>query len=211
MRIGLIGATGLVGQAALEQLLADDAVVEVRVWARQPAPCAHPRLSWQVVDFEQLASQADCSGLDSVLCCLGTTTGKAGRDGLVKVDHDYVLSIAQTARAAGVGGFAVISALGASARSPSHYSRVKGRMENALRGLNFAALEILRPSLLLGKRNESRRAEDWAQGCAPLLNPLLAGPLKRYRAIEARQVAADLISLAKQAQPGAHVRFLPLD
>ena len=82
MRIGLIGATGLVGQAALEQLLADDAVVEVRVWARQPAPCAHPRLSWQVVDFEQLASQADCSGLDSVLCCLGTTTGKAGRDGL---------------------------------------------------------------------------------------------------------------------------------
>ncbi len=211
MRVGLIGATGLVGQATLQQLLADDGIAEVRVWARQPAPFAHPRLKWLAVDFEQLASQADCSGLDSVLCCLGTTTGKAGRAGLVKVDHDYVLSIANTARAAGVSGFAVISALGASERSPSHYSRVKGRMENALRTLGFASLEILRPSLLLGERDESRRSEDFAQACAPLLNPLLAGPLKRYRAIDASEVAAALIRVAKQSEPGVHVRFLPLD
>ncbi len=210
MRVGLIGATGLVGAAALDQLLADDAVDQVRVWARRPAPFAHPRLEWLQVDFEQLANHARCDDLDTVLCCLGTTTGKAGRDGLVKVDHDYVLALAEAAKSAGVPGFAVISALGASTNSPSHYSRVKGRMENGLRALGFKSLEILRPSLLLGERSESRRAEDLAQACAPVLNALLPGPLKRYRAIEGRQVAADLIQVAKQAEPGAHIRFLPL-
>lgn len=210
MRVGLIGATGLVGAAALDQLLADDSVVEVRVWARRAAPFSHPRLEWTQVDFEQLTNQARCENLDTVLCCLGTTTGKAGRDGLVKVDHDYVLSTAEAARSAGVPGFAVISALGASPHSPSHYSRVKGRMENALRALGFDSLEILRPSLLLGERSETRRAEDLAQACAPVLNALLPGPLKRYRAIDARQVASDLIQVAKQAEPGTHIQFLPL-
>ncbi|ORE89061.1 oxidoreductase [Oceanococcus atlanticus] len=210
MRVGLIGATGLVGNATLNQLLADDAVNEVRVWARQPAPFAHPRLHWNAVDFDQLRGQARCDGLDAVLCCLGTTTGKAGRAGLVRVDHDYVLAIATAAKSVAVPCFGVISALGASARSPSHYSRVKGRMENSLQALGFPSLEILRPSLLLGERTETRCAEDLAQACAPVLNALLPGPLKRYRAIGADQVARDLIRVAKQAEPGINVRFLPL-
>ena len=210
MKVGLIGATGLVGQHALQQLLADEQIESVRVWARRQAPMADAKLDWQQLDFAQLADTADCQGLDVVLCALGTTQGKSGKQGLMTVDHDYVVAIAQAANAAQVPGFCVISALGASEKSPSYYSRVKAKTENALRALDFQSLEIIRPSLLMGEREESRPAEELGQKLAPLLNSLLCGPLKPYRAIAGADVAAAMLTLAKRAQAGQHVRLLPL-
>lgn len=210
MRAGLIGATGLVGKSLLNQLLAADDCEMLRVWARRPCLSETDKLDWQQPDFEQLATQADCSGLDVVFCCLGTTKAKAGKDGLEKVDHDYVLALAQAARAAGVRQFCVISALGASTRSPAHYSRVKGQMEAGLRTLNFEQLDILRPSLLLGERSETRPGEDLGQRMAPALNALLPGPLKRYRAISGDDVAAAMLQLGRRPAPGQHIHYLPL-
>lgn len=210
MKIGLIGATGLVGGHALQQLLADDSVQSVRVWARRQAALTHAKLDWQVVDFDQLTEQADCSGLDAVLCALGTTQGKAGKAGLHKVDHDYVLAIGQAAAQAGVTNFALVSALGASTSSPSHYSRVKGKAEQALSDLGFVSLQILRPSLLLGSRDESRPAEDLAQKLAPAMRWLLPNKLQHYRPIAGADVAKALIQVAKTAQAGQHIHVLPL-
>lgn len=210
MKVGLIGATGLVGQQALQQLLADDSIEAVRVWARREATQEAPKLDWQVCDFEQLASQADCQGLDAVLCALGTTQGKAGKAGLQRVDNDYVVAIAQAAKQAGVARFALVSALGASTSSPSFYSRVKAQAEQTVSALGFASLEILRPSLLLGSRQESRPAEQLAQKMAPVLNCMLPSALKHYRAIRAEDVASALIQLAKAGEPGVHKRSLPL-
>ncbi len=210
MRAGLIGATGLVGSALLQQLLEDPDCTALRVWARRPADLSADKLDWQQIDFDALRAQIDCSGLDMVFCCLGTTTAKAGKTGLEKVDLDYVVASAEAARSAGVPGFCVVSSLGANCASPVHYSRTKGRMESALVTLGFDCLEILRPSLLLGQRSEHRPGEALGQRLAPLLNRLLIGPLKRYRAIEAGEVARAMRLLGKAAQPGVHLRFLPL-
>ncbi|MGJ8668478.1 MAG: NAD(P)H-binding protein [Oceanococcus sp.] len=210
MKVGLIGATGLVGSHALTLLLADDSIDSVRVWARREAPLQDAKLEWQQVDFEQLADLADCSGLDAVLCALGTTQGKAGKQGLLRVDHDYVVAIALAAAKAQVASFCLVSALGASEKSPSYYSRVKAQAEQAVRAMNFTSLEILRPSLLLGERDDSRPAEAVGQKLAPLLNSLLCGPLKPYRAIAGSDVASAMIQLAKNQQAGQHVRLLPL-
>ena len=210
MKIGLIGATGLVGGHALNQLLLDDSIDSVRVWARREAPLLHEKLDWQKVDFEQLADTADCNGLDAVLCALGTTQGKSGKQGLLRVDHDYVVAIAQAAEKAQVPGFCLISALGASEKSPSYYSRVKAQAEQAVRAMTFTSVEILRPSLLLGERDDSRPAEALGQKLAPLLNSVLCGPLKPYRAIAGSDVASAMIQLAKRQQAGQHIRVLPL-
>jgi uncharacterized protein YbjT (DUF2867 family) len=209
MRAGLIGATGLIGQQVLEQLLADPTCTSLKVWARQPAPsAAAAKLDWQCIDFEQLHEQADMSELDVVLCCLGTTTAKAGKAGLEKVDLDYVVCAAQAAKSADVAGFSVISSLGANACAAVHYSRTKGRMEDALCALGFDHLEILRPSLLLGHRQEHRPGEALGQKLAPVFNALLFGPLKRFRAVQAKDVASSMIRFAKSAEPGTHIRYI---
>lgn len=210
MKIGLIGATGLVGNCALQQLLADDGVTHLRVWARRAAPLQHEKLQWIEVDFDDLTTHMNCENLDAVLCALGTTQGKAGKAGLMKVDHDYVLAAAQAAKQSGVKNFALVSALGSSLKSPSYYSRVKAQAEQAVETLGFSSLNILRPSLLLGERDEHRPAEALGQKLAPLLNAMLPGPLKAYRAVDGAEVAAALITLAKQGRPGCHRYTLPL-
>lgn len=209
LRVGLIGATGLIGRSLLEQMLADDAVSGVRVFARRGGLSDEPKLDWQTLDFDHFAEEADLDGLGSLCCCLGTTTGKAGKAGLEKVDRDYVLAAARAAHAAGIDSFAVISSLGANPKSLVHYSRVKGQMEAGLREIGFGHLDIFRPSLLLGDRPESRLGEDIGKAMAPALNALLPGKLKRYRAIPASAVASAMLARVKQAEPGTHIRFLP--
>ena len=40
-------------------------------------------------------------GADVAFCCLGTTRGKAGKDGFVKVDFDYVVNSAKIIKESG--------------------------------------------------------------------------------------------------------------
>jgi hypothetical protein len=68
----------------------------------------------------------------------------------------------------------------------------------------------VRPSLLLGDRAERRPAEKIGQAFAPLVSPLLRGPLAKYRAVPAADVADALVTLAHGAATGAHVHHLPL-
>ena len=50
-------------------------------------------------------------------CCLGTTRGKAGKQGFVKVDHDYVVSCAKLLKDAACKDFHLVSASGAHPKS----------------------------------------------------------------------------------------------
>ena len=75
-------------------------------------------------------------------------------------------------------------------------------VERGLAEQNFPRVDILRPGLLLGERGERRPGERLAQGLAPLYNPLLMGPLARFRAIEADAVAAAAVSLARDVGSG---------
>jgi len=103
-----------------------------------------------------------------------------------------------------------VSAVGASLKSPAFYSRVKARMEQAVSDLPFEAVHVVRPSLLLGARAQFRPAERAATLLAPLLAPLLLGPLKKYRPARAADVAAAMVKLAWTRAKGAHVHHLPL-
>ncbi len=63
------------------------------------------------------------------------------------------------ARRRGATRCVVVSALGADTGSRFFYSRVKGETEAALARLDYPSLTLLRPSLLDGKRSESRPGE----------------------------------------------------
>lgn len=202
MRTALIaGATGLVGSFLLQNLLEDPLYRQVKILVRKPLEIKHPRLVQQVVDYQKL-DLADLSA-DDVCCCLGTTIKKAGsREVFRKVDHDYPLALAQAALGAGARRFALVSAMGANARSRIFYNRVKGEVEDALRQLPLEVLCIMQPSLLLGPRKEYRTGEEVAKLLAQVMALLMPA---NYKAIHASQVAAAMQDTLKSASPGIHV------
>jgi uncharacterized protein YbjT (DUF2867 family) len=199
----LIGATGLVGGHLLELLLDDPRWSRVTVLARRVAERRHAKLEWREVDFERPASFGELAGLDDVFCALGTTIRRAGsRDAFRRIDEGYTVTVAGAARARGASQLALVSAVGADATSSIFYNRVKGELEAALRALGYPRLRIARPSLLLGERRESRPGEQVGGGVMRALGWMMVGPLVKYRAIAASEVARALCAAAKIPDEG---------
>lgn len=197
------GASGLVGGFLLESLLEIPLYREVCSLGRRALPQQHPKLTQLTVDFSRLENEALPSS-DDAFCCLGTTIKKAGsQEAFRAVDHDAVLAFAKAARKAGARRFLLVSALGADSRSRIFYNRVKGEAEENLKSVGFESLVLLRPSLLLGERAESRPGERAAIVATKVLGPLLR-PFSG-RPIEARTVARAMVALARETTGGVRV------
>jgi uncharacterized protein YbjT (DUF2867 family) len=202
----LAGATGLVGRALLAQLAVDEGVARVHALLRR-APAPWPpsaRIAPLVVDFTALPAMPPA---DEAFCTLGTTIGVAGSQAAFRaVDFDAVLSFARAAQAAGVRRFAVVSALGADAKSSVFYNRVKGEMEAALGALGFDALVIARPSLLTGARSALGQPQRLGERLAIAATAPIAGWIPaRWRPIEAAVVARAMVCALRQSAPGRRV------
>ena len=205
MRIALIGATGLVGSALLDQLLAaGDA--EVRSIARRATGRTHKRLHEYVAPPERWPEIASGVGAEAAVSALGTTMRAAGSQATFRaVDLEMVVAFAAAARAGGAARMVAISSVGADAGSRNFYLRTKGEMEQALEALGFDRLDILQPGLLRGERTgELRPAERVGILLSPLMNVLLRGGLERYAAIDANIVAAAAASTLRQPLPGLY-------
>ena len=202
----LVGASGLVGSRLLPLLLGATEYSRVLALTRRPLLLDHARLANRVVRFDaSLDKQLAAVRCNDAFCCLGTTLREAGsQEGFRAVDQDLVLRIAHVARAAGTERLVVISSVGANEASKNFYLRVKGETERALERLQFAALDIMQPSLLLGIRRNVRPLELLAQGLLWCVNPLLPGKLVRYRAMAAGEVAAAMLGAARGRRRGVN-------
>ena len=194
-QILIAGASGLIGRELLRQLNPTHSLTLLCRKAGDPRPQHH----WLPVDFEQLAELSLPDPVDIAFCCLGTTRKQARSDeAFRRVDHDYVLAFAALARRHGCQRLIVVSSLGANPHSPALYPRTKGQMELALQTQAWPRLAIVRPAMLLGNRQPPRLSEQCFQAFYPLLRPLLVGKLRRWRAIDASQVAHAMIVLSQQ-------------
>jgi uncharacterized protein YbjT (DUF2867 family) len=200
----LAGATGLVGERCLGGLLEHPAYSRVTVWSRRPLSRTHPKLAVELVDFEALPPlPGDCA---EVFCCLGTTIRIAGtQEAFRRVDHDYPVALAERARAAGARQFLLVSSLGADAQSKTFYLQVKGETERDIAALGLPRHLFFRPSLLLGDRHEHRRGESAAIIASRFLAPLLIGPMRKYRPVEADDVAAAMVQAANLDLPSGAI------
>lgn len=202
----IAGATGAVGRHLLSMLLADDDYSAVHILTRRPIAATESKLHIHEVDFERLDQHAALFDVDDVFCCLGTTMKQAGsKEAFRRVDHDYVVRVAQLACEAGASRLITISAVGADTRSMFFYSRVKGETEKEVLDYGPATVHIVRPSLLLGDRNERRPGEEISKLLMPVLNPLLAGPLSKYKGVQTVDVAERMLQLARQGAEGHHI------
>lgn len=202
----VFGATGLVGGHLVNFLLLHPAYEKVRIFSRRPLEVEHPKLEEQIIDFDRLEESAPLMKGEDVFVCLGTTRAKAGsREAFRRVDYEYPLQIAQFAADQGANQFLLVSSAGADPESLFYYLRVKGELERDLRKLNFWALQLFRPSLLLGEREDHRLAEKAIGKFSKLLGDRLLNRLGPYRPVPAELVARAMVRAAQQLEPGVHL------
>jgi uncharacterized protein YbjT (DUF2867 family) len=204
----VIGATGLVGQAVVDQLAAADFTIKVVTLTRRPVRHPSAKVQNRVVDFDHLDAYADDFAGDLLFSCLGTTRKQAGSIAAQRtVDVDYQYKAAELAAAQGVRHYLLVSSSGAKADSGNAYLKMKGELETLVQRLPFERISIFQPSLLLGQRAEPRPGEKlWSW----ILPPLCALPgLRRYRPIRGEQVAAKMARVSQR--PGQPREWFRLD
>ena len=192
----VFGATGMVGMELVKRLCERNEYVSVTAIGRRAVEWEHPKLQQIVHSLDEL-TESDIRFAHDVFCCLGTTKKKAGsKEQFEKVDFEYPLQIASIAKNLHIAHFIVISAMGANESANIHYSKVKGQLEQELQKLELPRLSIIRPSLLVGSRQEFRFGEKMGEQVLKVVNPILIGGLKKYRSIKASQVADAMITIA---------------
>lgn len=202
----LAGATGLVGSNLLNLLLNDPYYNEVIIPVRHKTGISHPKLKELIIDYDKLDSYKDLLKADDIFCCLGTTIKKAGsQEAFRKVDFNYPLDLAKLTLSNGARQYLIITSIGANEKSKVFYTRVKGEIENELTKLNFKSISIFRPSMILGERKEKRFKEKAGLILFKIISPLLAGSLKRYKGIEASDIARAMLICAKEYHAGISI------
>lgn len=191
----LFGSTGLVGSLLLEELLHSGYYTSIKTFVRRPTGISNPKVKEIIMDFSNPEKYSHLIEGDDMFICLGSTIKKAGSiSKFEKIDRDLPVMLAGIAKKNRVSKIAVVSSIGARYSSRNYYLRVKGEMEMGIAVLKFEHTVFVRPSLLLGKRKEKRPAEIMSKFFMKALNPVMGGRLKKYRAIQARDVARAMIS-----------------
>ena len=193
----LAGATGLIGNQLLNNLLESNHYERIVILVRKEIPLQSPKLIQVIVDYNNLQLITKNLKGDDVFCCLGTTIKNAGsQDEFYKVDYQYCLNLAIETNKNGASNFYLISSLGANANSKIFYNSVKGKIENAIKNIGFNSFYIFRPSILLGNRNEFRLGEKIMQMIMKPFSKIMIGSMKKYAAIESKQVAKAMYYIA---------------
>ncbi len=208
VRIALVGATGLVGSELMKLCVGRRDVRLVAVARREAPMPPGARMEMFVADPDKWGEVFEAVRPAALVCALGTTWKKAGRDEAAfrAVDQELVLATARAAREQGVANFVAVSSAGADARSKTFYLRVKGEVERELQALRFKRLDILRPGLLRGPRAGDRRiGERLAILASPLADLFLQGRFESYRSISAELVAKAALALAMRKAAGRFV------
>ena len=195
MRTAIVaGATGLIGRELVQKLIASDEYRVIYLISRRESGLRHPKIKEIITNFDLICQMNIAETIDDAFCTLGTTMNKAGsREQFKKIDYQYVIDFANLTVRLGASKFLVISSVGADPKSPAFYNKVKGMTEDALKGMGFKHLVILRPSLLLGNRTEFRLAEKLSGYVMKALNFMI--PVN-FKAIQGERVAEYMIKMA---------------
>jgi uncharacterized protein YbjT (DUF2867 family) len=175
MSAAIIGSTGLVGSFILSICLSDASPwSEIHTISRRQPKSTGAKLS-AAVEPDTTKWAATLSSLspapETVFSALGTTRAQAGGiDAQWKIDHDLNVELVKAAAAAGTKTFVFVSSTGIrgvlSNRLP--YSRMKQGVEDAVRDAGFENAVVLRPGLIMGRREVEHTG-------GPLMNGIVRG------------------------------------
>ena len=156
----ILGGTGQVGGAAVEQLLAVPVCREV-VMVTRKSIATRSRVRNVVLDsgaddFAErtaaLAREVLSRGSVSAVSCVGVGHGSARwrEEELQRLEVGVVGAFARGCHDAGITQFCLLSAVGSSARSRFRYVRIMGMKEDTVRNVGFTRVAIFRPGIIVG-------------------------------------------------------------
>ena len=184
----VIGSTGLIGKKLIFELAKKD--TEVIAITRRSISKLPENVNLLKLNFDNFLKNGSLPSCDHIYICLGTTIKKAGsKNEFKKVDFDYSISFAKKAREAGATKISLVSSVGANKSAKNFYLKTKGEVEEEIKKIDFQSINIFRPSLLLGNREESRFLEKIGQNLSSYINPFLIGSLRKYRSIKSSNIA----------------------
>lgn len=157
----LFGATGMVGEGVLLEILNHQQVESILLIVRRPSGINHPRVKEIIhTDFFEYTSIEDqLKGYDACFFCLGTTSVGKKEVEYTLATYDLTMSTAQTlCKINPEMIFCYVSGYGTDSTetSKSMWARVKGKTENDLMKLPFKAVFNFRPGFIKPIKGQER-------------------------------------------------------
>ena len=195
----LFGSTGLVGSHVLNQLIQNDNYSKIKIFVRSSIQINNSKIEIIQTDFNNLKNHREDIKGDDCFFCIGTTKKNSpDKNEYKRVELEVPKQVAQIAKSNLVNSFVFVSSGYADPKSSGDYLKFKGLVEEELKRLNFSKLGIMRPSFLLGNRQEKRVGEKIGIFVFKLLSPLFLGPLKKMKPIHSATVAKAMIRTANE-------------
>ncbi|WP_026966915.1 NAD-dependent epimerase/dehydratase family protein [Algoriphagus terrigena] len=153
LKIILTGATGMVGEGVLLELLQNDQVSEVLSISRKPYAISHPKYSELLVaDFMQIDSHREkLTGFDACFYCAGVSsvgTSEADYTHITQTTTLHFARLLAELNPAMVFDFVTGTLTDSSEKGRSMWARVKGKTENELMKLPFRGQYNFRPGFM---------------------------------------------------------------
>ena len=207
VRIALVGGSGLVGMSLIRLAVGRSDLRIVAIARHELKLPLGARMEVLLADPANWADAIAAANADVLVSALGTTWRKAGKDEAAfrAVDETLVLACAKAAKAAGIRQMIAISSVGADPMAKNFYLRVKGEVEQKLGKVGVSRLDLLRPGLLRGPREELRAAERLGMIASPLVDLALHGAYAKYRSIKAEVLARAIVGLTREKMAGRFV------
>jgi uncharacterized protein YbjT (DUF2867 family) len=197
MKALVLGSTGMIGSALIDQLLIRPEFMEVYTFSRTPTGKVSSKLKEQVIDHFLLIDNPEYFNVDCLFYCLGSTKKKAGSNEAFRkmeieliehISEQYLRSAHQPKK------FILLSSIGANNKSQIPYLKTKGKVEQIVKSKKFKDLQILRPSLLIGQRHESRIAENFAIKILKPFSDISKAILGKYSPVRSEELIDKMIA-----------------
>ena len=201
----VFGATGLIGSKLIEFLKKDVNFKKIHLVLRSPAEFKDENVKIHKIDlFKKSEILNSLNTSKVVFIAIGTTMSKVkgDKDKYRRIDFGITKDIADSCKELGIDKLILVSSSGANLKSKSFYLNLKGSIEKYVTDLNLKSVSILRPSLLLGKRNEKRFVEKLAQIAIPKISFFMPS---KYKAIKAETVVKAMLQLSITESKGVKI------
>jgi len=193
----VIGASGLVGNLILKEVLNDNYFTEVRIFVRKPTGILNQKVRETVDPLTDIFSLSSEIKGDVLFNALGTTIKQAGsKIEQQRIDRDLPIAFAKIASENGVGIMLNVSSVGAN-KSGGFYLKTKAEMEEGTERFFPQKVFHFRPGFLVGIRKDFRFAEKIGSYVMKIIDPVLIGSSKKYKSMPADKLAKAMVSLSK--------------
>ncbi len=152
-KIIITGATGMVGNIALNTCLKSEDIESVISIGRKSVGFTHPKLTEIIhsdfLDFKDIENAFE--NIDVAIYCLGVYTGAVDRATFKTINVDFTKAFADTLKKKSPHStFCFLSGQGADSTEKSRiaFAKDKGMAENIILALNFSNTYIFRPAYI---------------------------------------------------------------